>query len=156
MGYHKLYVMVSLPPNDIAQAFNNPIILGVFDSKEKAHEAWKNRSVEYKDIKAKSVRVYCEFMNTELPAIPQYVWLRAYYKVYQFSDGEPTQVYFAPGWNGFYEKNEDIAPVEGKSMRETCAACGWNFFCSNEQIIVRFELNKLTRHVVELTDVNKN
>ncbi len=38
-----LYVMVSIPEAKIENAFTPPTVLGVFDSRESAKNAWKQR-----------------------------------------------------------------------------------------------------------------
>ena len=45
-----LYVMVSIPEAKRENVYTPPIILGVFDSKESAKNAWKARTPEFKQI----------------------------------------------------------------------------------------------------------
>ena len=57
-----LYVMVSIPEAKIENVFESPIILGVFDSKEAAQNAWKARTSEFKDIKA-TPRIFSKYCH---------------------------------------------------------------------------------------------
>lgn len=163
----KLYVMVSIPEPKIENVYASPLILGVYDSKESARTAWKNRPADFKDIRAKSVHIYSEIMATELEVLPKDVWLTARYIVFQFSKDDKLQMVFYPKWDGYYASLEDykkrmdwyleqgIDLSKALTERELCKSMQWIFYSSNENYMEQFELNKLVRVVVPLTDVNR-
>ena len=93
-----LYVMVSIPEAKVENVFETPIILGVFDSKETAQNAWKARSSEFKDIKAKTIHKYYETYDEYLQ---KKTWLEEQKPI------GARSFYEKQGWV-FYASNEDI------------------------------------------------
>ena len=156
---HALYVMVSVPEAKIENVFESPIILVVFDSKEAAQNAWKSRTLEFKDIKAKTVHKYYETFSSEHLELPQHIYLWATYYVYGFSEDETPEFVFMPYANGYYETYDEYLakktwvkeqnPISQKSF---CEDSGFVFYASNEDIIEKIELNRLVRIPVKLTD----
>lgn len=65
-----LYVMVSVPEAKIENVFHAPVILGVFDSKEAAQNAWKVRTPDFRDMKAKTLHKNVENFATESNELP--------------------------------------------------------------------------------------
>ena len=159
----KLYVMVSIPEANLKNIFTPPIILGVFDSKENAQNAWKKRTADFKDIKAKTIHTYYEMLSTEQLELPESVYLWATYKAYAFSEEDAPNLYFIPFYNGFFETYEDyqrqkewLKQQNPIPFKEVCEKCGFIFYASNEDIIEKFEINRLVRVSVKLTDRNCN
>ena len=157
-----LYVMVSIPEAKVENVFETPIILGVFDSKETAQNAWKARSSEFKDIKAKTVHKYCEMFLTEREDLPRYIYLWATYVVYGYSAEEKPEFVFHPHAWGYYETYDEYLkkktwleeqnPIWAKSFYEKQ---GWVFYASNEDIIEKIEINRLVRILVQLAEKNQ-
>lgn len=156
---YSLYVMVSIPEAKIENVLNTPVILGIFDSKETAQQAWKSRTSEFRGIKAKTVHKYCETFITERTELPQYLYLWANYHVYGFSENERPEFVFLPYDAGYFETYEDYlakkAWVMGHnpiSHREFCDRNGFVFYASNEDIIEKIALNRLVNIPVTLTE----
>lgn len=157
-----LYVMMSVPEAKLENVYAQPIILGVFDSKERAQNAWKQRSADFKDIKTKTVHTYYEVMPTEQDALPGRVYLWASYQAYAFSEDEKPELVFTPYANGFFASIEDYKAKKAwlqaqnpMPWRTFCEESGFIFYASNENITGEFEINRLVRVPVELTDVNR-
>lgn len=156
-----LYVMVSVPEARIENVFDSPVILGVFESKEAAQAAWKARSPEFRDIKAKTVYKYVETFATERSDLPEFIYLWATYQVYGFSEEEKPEFVFMPYAAGFFETYEDYVAKKAWVMernpishRELCEKSGFVFYASNEDIVERIEINRLVRIPVEITEKN--
>jgi len=152
-----LYVMVSIPEAKIENVFESPIILGVFDSKEAAQNAWKTRTPEFKDIKAKTVHKYCETFSSEQLELPQHIYLWATYYVYGFSEDEAPEFVFMPYANGYYETYDEyltkkawVKEQNPISEKEFCEDNGFVFYASNEDIIEKTEINRLVRIPVSI------
>lgn len=157
-----LYVMVSIPEANIDNVFSSPIILGVFDSKETAQEAWKNRGNQFKNIKAKTVHKYCEVFPTDSTHLPSYIYLWATYYVYGSTPQDVPEFVFMPYANGFFDnyekyvqKNNFVKAHNPISQKEFCEESDFVFYASNEDIIEKFEINKLVRVPVKLTEINR-
>lgn len=157
----KLYVMVSIPEAKFENVFTPPIILGVFDSKESAQNAWKQRTADFKNIKSKTVHTYYEVLSTERPALPSSVYLWATYTAYGFSREESPNLDFTPLANGFFEtykdyqiKKERLNQQNHITWRKFCEESGFVFYASNENIVEEFKINRLVKVPIELTDVN--
>lgn len=155
----RLYVMVSIPEAKVENVFDSPIILGVFDSKETAQNAWKARTPEFRDIKAKTVHKYVEMFLSDRTDLPQYIYLWATYYVYGFSEGEKPNFIFFPYNAGYYETYEEYLEKKNWVMshnpishKQSCDNCGWIFYASNEDIIEKIEINRLVRIPVKLTE----
>lgn len=156
---HALYVMVSIPEAKTENVFESPIILGVFDSKEAAQNAWKTRTPDFKDIKAKTVHKYCETFSAERADLPRFIYLWASYCVYSYSSDEKPQFDFCPYAGGYYETYEDylekktfVKAQNTLSWKEVCDESDFVFYASNEDIIEKFEINRLVRIPVQLTE----
>ncbi len=156
---HALYVMVSIPEAKIENVFETPIILGVFDSKEAAQNAWKARPSDFKDIKAKTVHKYYETFSTERADLPQFIYMWATYLVYGYSSDEEPQFDFFPYAGGYYETYDDYlekkAYVKAQnpiSWKTVCEKSDFVFYASNEDIIEKIEINRLVRIPVQLTE----
>ena len=156
---HALYVMVSVPEAKIENVFKSPIILGVFDSKETAQNAWKTRTSDFKDIKAKTVHKYYETFSSERLELPKYIYFWATYYVYGFSEDEAPEFVFMPYANGYYETYEEYSAKKAWvkeqnpiSQKAFCEDSGFVFYASNEDIIEKIELNHLMRIPVQLTE----
>ena len=160
-----LYVMISIPESKIENVHIPPILLGVFDSRESAKAAWKARPDEYRDIRAKTVHVYYEVFPTERAELPSHVYMWGSYSVYRLGNTDgPIDFCFIPAYNGFFETYEDYLKWRGwlekehgytdPNAREFYASWDWPFYASNNNIIERFEINRLTRIPVQLTDIN--
>ena len=156
-----LYVMVSIPEAKRENVYTSPIILGVFDSKESAKDAWKQRTPDFKHIRAKTVHTYYEVLLTEATALPHSVYLWAAYQVFAYSAEDKPTMEFVPMDCGFFESYEqyqvrrdwlDSQPTN--TWREICESSDFVFYASNENIIERFELNRLVQVPVALTDIN--
>ncbi len=154
-----LYVMVSIPEEKIENVYESPIILGVFDSKESAQNAWKSRVPEFKDIKAKTVHKYYEIFSTEREDLPQYIYLWATYKVYSYSEGEKPNFDFCPYACGYYETYDEylkkkacVKEQNPISWKEFCEDSEFIFYASNEDIIEKIEINRLVRIPVQLAE----
>lgn len=155
----RLYIMVSIPEAKKENVFDAPVILGVFDFKEAAQNAWKARSPEFRDIKAKTVHKYCEAFTTERTELPQFIYLWATYHVYGFSEDEAPQFDFIPYNAGFYETYEEylskkawVMERDPISYKEFCEKSGFIFYASNEDIIEKIEVNRLVRIPVALQE----
>jgi len=153
--------MVSIPEVKIENVYDSPVILGVFDSKEAAQNAWKSRSSEFRDIKAKTVHKYCEAFVTERMELPQFIYLWATYQVYGFSEDEKPEFIFIPYDAGYYETYEDYLAKKARviacnpiSCREFCEKNGFIFYASNEDIVEKIEINRLVRIPVKITERN--
>lgn len=158
---HALYVMVSIPEAKIENVFNSPIILGVFDSKETAQNAWKARGPEFKDIKAKTVHTYYETFSTEREDLPEEIYLWATYQVYSYSEGEKPEFDFHPYACGYYETYDEylakktwVKEQNPLSWKTICEESDFIFYASNEDIIEKVEINRLVRIPVQLTEKN--
>lgn len=158
---HALYVMVSLPEEKVENVFESPVILGVFDSKESAQNAWKKRTFDFKDIKAKTVHKYYETFSTEQENLPQYIYLWATYYVYGFSEDETPEFVFMPYANGYFETYDEysaqktwIKEQNPISQKEFCEDSGFVFYASNEDIIEKIEINRLVKIHVQLIEKN--
>ena len=156
---HALYVMVSIPEAKIENVFDSPIILGVFDSKETAQNAWKARTLDFKDIKTKTVHKYYETFSTERADLPQYIYLSATYYVYGFSEDETPEFVFMPYANGYYETYDEylekkawVKEQHPTSWKTFCEESEFVFYASNEDIIEKFEINRLVKIPVQLTE----
>ena len=156
---HTLYVMVSLPEAKLENVFESPMILGVFDSKENAQNAWKTRTSDFKDIKAKTVHKYYETFSTEREDLPQYIYLWATYYVYGFSEDETPEFVFMPYANGYFETYDEYSAKKAWvkeqnpiSQKAFCEDSGFAFYASNEDIIEKFEINRLVKIPVQLVD----
>ncbi len=157
-----LYVMVSIPEAKTENVYTQPIILGVFDSKESAQTAWKQRPAEFKDIKAKTVHTYCETLSTEQAVLPSKVYLWANYQAYAFSEDEKPELEFTPYASGFFASMEECEAKKAWlraqnpiPWRSVCEESGFVFYASNANITEEFEVNRLVRVPVELTDLKK-
>lgn len=157
-----LYVMVSIPEAKMENVYTQPIMLGVFDSKESAQKAWKQRPAEFKDIKSKTVHTYCETMSTEQDALPEKVYLWANYQAYAFSEDEKPELEFTPYASGFFETYEAYAAKKAWLQaqkpipwRTVCEESGFVFYASNADIVGEFELGRLVKAPVELTNVKE-
>ena len=153
-----LYIMVSIPEAKQENIFHEPIVLGVFETKELAREAWKNRTPDYKDIRAKTVHIYYEKMQTLLEKAPNVLYAKMSYHVEQFRSDEPLRFEFIPAWDGFYESEDDIKPPhpQGISSLVLCKEMGWIYRCGNSGFVTKVELNKLTRIPIPLYDSKGN
>lgn len=154
-----LYVMVSVPEAKIENVFDSPVILGVFDSKEAAQNAWKARTPDFRDIKAKTLHKYVETFATERNDLPQDIYLWATYYVYGFSEEEKPEFVFMPYNAGFYETYEDYLAQKARvmerkpiSQKDFCEKSGFVFYASNEDIAEKIEINRLVRIPVEITE----
>ena len=157
----RLYVMVSVPEAKPENVYASPIILGVFDSKESAKDAWKKRPAEFKDIKSKTVHTYFEVLSSDRETLPDHVYLWASYTAYSFSEDEAPNLDFTPFSDGFYETYEDyqrkytqVKQQKPISWRNFCEISDFIFHASNENILEKLEINKLARIPVVLTDSN--
>ena len=158
---YSVYVMVSIPEAKLENVYESPIILGVFDSKENARMAWKARTPDFKDIKAKTVHQYVETFITERTARPQSIYLWANYSVYGVAPEEKPEFVFMPYHAGYYERYEEylekkawVRDQNPISKKEFCEKAGFVFYASNEDIVEKVELNRLIRIPVELTAKN--
>ena len=160
-----LYVMISIPESKIENVHIPPILLGVFDSRESAKAAWKARPDEYRDIRAKTVHVYYEVFPTERTELPSHVYMWGRYVVHGYWNADdPIQFSFIPAYNGFFETYEDYLKWRGwlekehgytdPNPREFWTSSGCPYYASNNNIVERFEINRLTRIPVQLTDIN--
>lgn len=157
-----LYVMVSIPEAKIENVFTPPIILGVFDSRESAKNAWKQRGAEFKNIKAKTLHTYYETLETESETLPDSVYLWATYQTYHLTLEEKPVLAFTPYHQGFmdsyekYEKQKEwLDSMPTKPWREICESSGFTFYASNDNIIEKFEMNKLVKVQIEFDEVNE-
>lgn len=152
-----LYIMVSIPEANKENIWCEPIVLGVFETKELAREAWKNRTKEYRDIRAKSIHIYYEKMQTTRTKAPNVLYASMVYYVEQFGKDKPLRFTFIPSWDGFVENEEDIVYSKDDTSRATlCKELGWIYYCGNSLFVTKLELNKLTRINIPLYDKNGN
>lgn len=154
-----LYVMVSIPEAKIENIFAPPIILGVFDSKESAKNAWKQRSKEFRDIRAKTVHTYYETFATNRTELPSDLYLWALYHVYKLIGREVPEFVFHPYGNGYFEtydeclsRIEEVKQLNPRSWKDIRDSCGFTFYASNEWIVEKIELNRLVRIPVQITE----
>ena len=152
-----MYLMVSIPACSLETIYEPPVILGVFESRELAKEAWKARPKEYRDIKAKTVHTYVETMETEEESLPKKIWLWALYRAKQLWDGHvsvscyPYNNGFLPSYECFERGYAELMKMKPLPYREYCRTSGIKLFAENPHIIAEFEPNKLSRYTVPLT-----
>ena len=152
-----LYIMVSIPEAKEENIWVEPIVLGVFETKELAREAWKNRTPDYKDIRAKTVHIYYEKMQTTRTKAPDTLYAIMVYSVEQFGKDKPLRFDFTPWWDGFIKNEEDIVySNDGISRATLCKELGWIYHCGNQHFVAKLELNKLTRISIPLFDKDGN
>lgn len=153
-----LYIMVSIPEPKEENIWVEPIVLGVFETKELAREAWKNRTPDYKDIRAKTVHIYYEKMQTTRTKAPEVFYAKMIYYVEQFGKNKPLQFTFIPWWDGFFENEKDIIYTYERKETEAglCEEMGWIYHCGNYPFVTKLELNKLTRIPIPLYDKDGN
>ena len=152
-----MYMMVSVPACSLETVYKPPIILGVFESKELAREAWKARPKEYRDIKAKTVHTYVETMITEGDEVPEKIWLWALYYAEQSHGGYlavSCYLYdcgFMPSYEAFERQYAHLKSMNPISRQKLCEDLGYKLYAENPHIIAEFETNKLSRYTVPLT-----
>lgn len=151
-----MYMMVSIPACSLETVYEPPIILGVFETKELAKAAWKARPKEYRDIRAKTVHTYVEYMETYEDHLPEKVWLWAFYDAQQYPDGE-FSFCCIPHYLGFLTSFECYKQLRAERnydpmfQQNFCKKYGFRLFAENPDIIAEFEPNKLSRYTVPLT-----
>ena len=135
--------------------------MGVFDSKETAQKAWKARTPDFNDIKAKTVHKYVETFITERADMPQFIYLWATYYVDCFSEGEKPNFVFYPYNAGYYETYDEYLEKKNWVMDQNpishkrfCEKSGFIFYAANEDIIEKIEINRLVRIPVKITEKN--
>lgn len=154
----KMYMMVSIPACSLETVYEPPIILGVFETKELAREAWKARPKEYRDIRAKTVHTYVEMMSTDGDGVPEKIWLWAHYQAVQYHDGE-FNFCCIPHDLGFLESRESLEKLRRERNFDPMFTpnfykkYGWKLYVHTLDIIAEFETNKLSRYTVPLTFV---
>lgn len=155
---YAMYVMVSIPEAKKESIFKSPIILGVFETKEDAKNAWKARTAEYKSIKAKTVHVYYFDFRTDVPVIPETVFFTGSYTVSEWGgnlhfDFIPSDGF--PDIESHYNRNEWLSSLHPMSFRENCERSdGWKtFYASNQMFCIECPVNRLVNIAVPLTDV---
>lgn len=152
-----MYMMVSIPACSLETVYEPPIILGVFETKELAREAWKARPKEYRDIKAKTVHTYVETMICEGDEVPENIWLWALYYVEESPGGHlfiscyPYNCGFLPSYEAFEQEYTNLKSKKPIMRQEFCQRWGYRLYAENPHIIAQFEPNKLTRYTVPLT-----
>ena len=151
-----LYIMVSIPEAKEENIWIEPIVLGVFETKELAREVWKNRPKEYRDIRAKTIHIYYEKMQTKSSKAPQILYAKMVYYVMQYSKNEPLEFIFVPCWDGFFENEKDIIYTYEKTYATYCEEVGYIYHCGNYPFVTKLELNKLTRISIPLFDKDGN
>ena len=151
-----MYMMVSIPACSLATVYEPPVILGVFETKKLAREAWNARPKEYRDIKAKTVHTYVETMICEGETVPEKIWLWAFYDAKQYHDGE-FSFCCIPHFLGYlssYERLEQLRKERNYDpmfQYNLCKENGWKLYAEPHDIIAEFETNKLSRYTVPLT-----
>ena len=151
-----LHIMVSIPDAKEENIWVEPIVLGVFETKELAREVWKNRPKEYRDIRAKTIHIYYEKMQTTRAKAPEVLYAKMIYYVEQFGKDKPLQFDFIPWWDGFYENEKDIIYSHERTEATLCEELGWIYHCGNYPFVTKLELNKLTRIPIPLFDKDGN
>ncbi len=158
---YSLYTMVSIPEAKTENAFESPVILGVFDSKEAAKNAWKKRGAEFKDIKSKTVHTYSETFSTGRDSLPQFIYMWATYTVYAFSEFDDPEFNFTPYASGYFETQDEylekkkwVKEQNPTPWKEVCEKSDFKFYASNEDISEKVEINRLVRIPVALTEKN--
>ena len=152
----QLYIMVSVPEAKEENIWIEPIVLGVFETKELAREAWKSRTYDYKDIRAKTIHIYYEKMQTTRDKAPEVLYAKMIYYVEQFGKDKPLRFEFMPYWDGFYEHEEEINYSYESTHSDICKELGWIYHCGNQLFVTKLELNKLTRIPIPLYDKDGN
>ena len=154
-----MYVMFSVPEAKEENIYKSPIILGCFKTKDDAKAAWKARTPEYKQIKAKTVRTYYFNLQTDVPEIPETVFFVGYYRV-SFRSGE-LHLHLTPADSyvdieSYNNLREWLKTQNTRSFRELCERSGgWEtFYASNEGFCVECPVNKLVKIEVPLADVD--
>ena len=152
-----MYMMVSIPASSLETIYEPPIILGVFETKELAREAWKARPKEYRDIRAKTVHTYVGTMICKGDTLPEKIWLWALYRAIQCPGGDfciscyPYDRGFLTSYEDFEAQYAHLKSLNPISQQEFCQQWGYKLYAENPHIIAEFETNKLSRYIVPLT-----